>query len=189
MKLMWLASNNCCTTSTVFKTCPTIRKLPYLVIVTFWGLTRKVLTQIKISHSSGLQWSLCSCCHLCTKQYRHQFDHIKRVICSLGTNDHLYKDQHCLEDWRSHLNGLFIDYQRMFPNASVGFAVPFPGLPSIPQDYINFLSNEVKEVSPTVKRYLLPSMKKMVVSDSVHISTEGGQVLESFIRRTFLGPM
>ena len=121
------------------------------------------------------------------KQYKHKYIHFKRVIWSLGTNDLLHKDQHCPDDWQCHLESLFNETKRVFPKAKIGFVMPFHGLPSIPQSYIKFINDSVKDASPSVKRYTIPTMKKKVKGDGVHITAEGAHVFESFMKKTFLG--
>ena len=87
------------------------------------------------------------------KRHKYSYDHIRRVIFSLGTNDFLHRQQHCGEDWKVHLSNLFTEARRIFPNASIGFIKPFTGLPTVPNDYIKFLDDCLREVDPRVKRY------------------------------------
>ena len=121
------------------------------------------------------------------KQYNHKYSHFKRIIWSLGTNDLLHKDQHCPDDWQFHLDSLFKETKRVFPRAKIGFVMPFHGLPSVPQSYIKFISDSVKNASPTVKRYTTPTMKNKVKGDGVHITAEGAHVFESYIKKIFVG--
>ena len=121
------------------------------------------------------------------QQYKHKYSHFKRIIWSLGTNDLLHKDQHCPDDWQFHLDSLFKETKRVFPRAKIGFVMPFHGLPSVPQSYIKFISDSVKNASPTVKRYTTPTMKNKVKGDGVHITAEGAHVFESYIKKIFVG--
>ena len=121
------------------------------------------------------------------KQYKHKYSHFKRIIWSLGTNDLLHQDQHCPDDWHFHLESLFKETKRVFPKAKIGFVMPFHGLPSVPQSYIKFISDSVKDASPTVKRYTTPTMKNKVKGDGVPITAEGAHVFESYMKKIFLG--
>lgn len=122
------------------------------------------------------------------QQCSSRFNHIKKVVWSLGTNDFLHRDQHCPDDWQCHLENLIRETHRIFPYAKIGFILPFHGLPKIPQEVIKFMDESVKKITGVpVKRYNVPSMRNKVQGDGVHITAEGAHVFEEFVRNTFLG--
>lgn len=121
------------------------------------------------------------------KRHKDTHDKVRRVIFSLGTNDYLHLQQHCEDDWKVHLSNLLREARRVFPNASLGFIKPFTGLPSVPNEFIRFLDECLKEVDPQVKRYNSPSMNMKVKPDGVHLNDEGVKAFRDYLVYTFLG--
>ena len=118
-------------------------------------------------------------------EYRHSYPHFKRVALSLGTNDWLHKEQHCLDDNAKHMKALEMACKKVFPGAKISFILPFRGLPKVSEDFIKELDGEIKAHCPSFKRHNPPSMIGKVKDDGVHINWLGRRAYANFLMRVF----
>ena len=121
------------------------------------------------------------------KKYdRFQLKRIQRVVWSLGANDAIHGSrQHCEEDSDSHMKSLYTETKRIFPNATVGFILPFIGIKSVTSEFRKDLENKLKANCPKMKRYHPPSMLKMMNDDGTHINNTGRRVYINFLMKQF----
>ena len=110
---------------------------------------------------------------------------IKRVIWSLGTNDHLHQANHCHEERSRYFRALQTETSRVFPNASVHFVVPYIGMKHLQRKDINDIVKVVKLNCPKFKIHHPPSLKDKVDSQGVHPNREGRRVFTNFFRSRF----
>lgn len=120
------------------------------------------------------------------KNYKHQYPNIKKLVFSLGVNDHLHVKQHCESDWKYHFTNLIHESKRVFCSATIHFIVPFKGLPRVPSQHIekiwDFLMNEF----PDVRKHRAPSMEgKVQERDGIHLTSEGYETLRDFLVKRF----
>ena len=118
---------------------------------------------------------------------RHKFSYpkIRKVIFSLGVNDILHSDQHCIDDWPIHAQKLQAEASRVFPRAKLCLIHPFHGLPKVSPDQCKDLEGKTKSFMPKFKRYQAPSMKGKVKVDGVHLNDEGMEVYMKFLQKNF----
>ena len=116
--------------------------------------------------------------------HKHHYDRINQVVWSLGTNDALHQEQHCLEERKRYLKLLYTESKRLFPQAEIKFVVPFVGMDKVPTSYIKELSRDITE-SCNIKVYRAPSMRQKLCRDGVHLNKGGRAVFMKFIRRKF----
>ena len=120
------------------------------------------------------------------KNYGYQYPNVKKVVFSLGVNDHLHKKQHCPDDFTSHFSTLIEESKRVFCSATLHFILPFKGLPRVPLYHIQKIAELLKTNFPLVKRHEAPTMKgKVSVKDGIHINGEGAESLRAFLVSRF----
>ena len=122
------------------------------------------------------------------KQCRFVYTKVKKLTWSIGVNDYLHRNQHCMDDWDDHLKSLFKESERVFPKASISFILPFQGLPKVDARFITILGSKIKAVYPQIKRLYAPSMRDKVSSDGVHLNPEGQSVYFNFLRKNICIP-
>ena len=121
------------------------------------------------------------------KKYEHQYPNIKRLVFSLGVNDHLHQKQHCGDDFEKHFTTLIEEAKRVFCKATINFIVPFKGLPRVPRQHIDKVWDFLQNKFPDVKRHHAPSMEGMVQKkDGVHLTNEGYNTLREFLIERFV---
>ena len=119
------------------------------------------------------------------KNYRYKYPNIKKIVLSLGVNDHLHGNEHCPGDWDAHLDTLFQEIRRIFPKAKVHFVVPFKGLPKVPEEHGSKIWDLLKAKYPFVRKHVAPSMKNKVKQDGIHIDKEGAKSFRAFLVTKF----
>ena len=113
------------------------------------------------------------------------FGKIRKVIWSLGANDALHGNvQHCAEDAEHHTKALYQQSKRIFPNAQIGFILPFVGIKAVTADFRKELERQLK-ATPEMKLHYPPNMVKMMLRDGVHINSEGKRVYANFLTKRF----
>ena len=118
--------------------------------------------------------------------HTHCYRRIKQIAWSLGTNDALHNNQHCVEDKKRYLELLYTESKRIFPAATIKFILPFPGMEKVPTSYIKELTNDVRSVCPNMKCYRPPSMRQKLCRDGVHLNREGKDAIIKFLQKQFL---
>ena len=119
------------------------------------------------------------------KRYEHSYTKFKKIVWSLGVNDYLHRQDHCPDDWDDHLTALLCETKRVFMGAKVHFILPFRGIPKVPHVHIKYMEQTIKEIDPTVKKHLTPSLHGKVKADGIHINKEGADVLRRYLVTTF----
>lgn len=113
------------------------------------------------------------------------FGKIRKVIWSLGANDALHGNvQHCAEDAEHHTKALYQQSKRIFPNAQIGFILPFVGIKAVTADFRKELERQLK-ATPEMKLHYPPNMVKMMLRDGVHINSEGKRAYANFLTKRF----
>ena len=119
-------------------------------------------------------------------KYEYQYRNIKKLVLSLGVNDHLHQKQHCEDDFDRHFTTLIEESKRVFPSATIHFVVPFKGLPRVPGRHIEKVWDFLTNKFPEVKRHRAPSMEgKVQKRDGVHLTGEGHESLRDFLIERF----
>ena len=120
------------------------------------------------------------------KKYEHQYPNIKRLVLSLGVNDHLHQKQHCEDDFGKHFTTLIAEAKRVFCSAQINFIVPFQGLPRVPRQHTEKVWDFLQSQFPEVKRHRAPSMAGLVQKrDGVHLTSDGYNTLREFLIERF----
>ena len=123
--------------------------------------------------------------HALEKYDKPAFGKIRKVIWSLGVNDALHgNEQHCAEDAEHHTKALYQQSKRIFPNAQVGFILPFVGIKAVTADFRKELVRQLKAI-PEMKLHYPPNMVNMMLRDGVHINSEGKRVYTNFLTKRF----
>lgn len=119
-------------------------------------------------------------------KYDRVYTNIRRVSWSLGANDSIHgRDQHCVDDYPSHIKALYKETKRVFPRAQVSFIMPFTGIKSVTTDFRTNLQKLLKSHAPEIKILNPPNMSGMMLRDGLHINKEGKEAYINFLVKTF----
>ena len=113
------------------------------------------------------------------------YGNFKRVIYSLGTNDHLHRAKHCFEERSKYYKSLEEHTARIFPNAVINIVVPYVGMKNLQKSDIAEQIKLVRESCTKIKVHTPPSLVHKVQPGGVHPDTEGEVILTNFYRKRF----
>ena len=119
------------------------------------------------------------------KKFKYSYPKFKKVVLSIGANDFMHRDQHCPDDWSTHLSNLISDTHRIFPQAVIHYVLPFRGLDTVPPSFIQKFEYILKTDHPQIKKHHAPSMAGKTKRDGIHLNTQGAEVLRTFLSHTF----
>ena len=119
------------------------------------------------------------------KKFTYSYPKFKKVVLSVGANDFMHRDQHCPDDWSTHLSNLITDTHRIFPQAVIHFVLPFRGLDTVPPSFIEKFEYILKTEHPQIKKHYAPSMAGKTRRDGIHLNAQGAEVLRTFLSNTF----
>ena len=120
------------------------------------------------------------------KNYEHEYSNIRKVAWSLGANDALHgEDQHCLDDYPHHVQALYTETKRVFPNSTVHFILPFSGIKAVTPAFRSSLQALLKEHAPEIKMHNPPNMSGKMMRDGVHINQAGKEAYVNFLMKKF----
>ena len=123
-------------------------------------------------------------------QHRRTHPKIKKVVFTLGINDHLHREFHCGDETPRYFKGLSVEASRVFPNATLYFVVPYKGM--VGHDVTNFVQGDLlkllKENCPKIRRLVPPSLAGKVSDGGIHPSGTGTAVLTKWYSKSFVPP-
>ena len=119
------------------------------------------------------------------KKYRYKYPNIKKIVLSLGVNDHLHAVEHCPADWDVHFDTLICEIKRIFHKAKIHFVLPFRGLSKVPEEHGSKIYEMLKVRYPFVRKHSAPSMSNKVQRDGIHVDKEGAKSLRAFLVSKF----
>ena len=132
---------------------------------------------------------LCIAAYVTTLQHRERpLGNIKRLILSLGVNDHLHRRNHCFDDIANYFLAMGVETKRIFPNASVFFVMPYKGITKMSSLARKDLMGLVKLHCPSFKIFSPPTLQDKVNEGGVHPTDEGAKVLTEFYRKLIPTP-
>ena len=120
-------------------------------------------------------------------RHRRRHPKIKHVIYSLGINDHLHRENHCLDERAKYFKALQAESLRVFPNAIISFVLPFKGMVGndINDQVQEDLTQLLEENCPKIRRYDPPSLQGKVDKKGIHPNWAGKKMLTAFFHNTF----
>lgn len=119
-------------------------------------------------------------------RHKPRHNNIKRIIWSLGINDHFHRGKHCHDEKAQYFKALERESSRVFPNAIISFIIPFRGMKGLDNEILKDLEKVLKDNCPKTKRHNPPNLKGMVDQKGVHPNNEGKKVLTDFFARNFV---
>ena len=117
------------------------------------------------------------------KQRERSLGSIKRVIVSVGVNDYLHKNNHCIEDASAVFRDMDAQTKRVFPKATIFFVLPYKGITKVTSEDIKELQALVKTHCKRFKVFTPPSLVNMVSAGGVHAKNKGAKLLKDFYRK------
>ena len=115
---------------------------------------------------------------------------IKKVVFTLGINDHMHRGSHCHDEIHRYYKGLQVEASRVFPNATLHFVIPYKGMADrsvkdfAPSDLLKLL----KANCPNIRCHIPPSLTGKVNDGGIHPSGAGNTVLTKWYSSTFVPP-
>ena len=109
--------------------------------------------------------------------------HFTRLILSLGINDILHKNNHCLEDTSEIFRLLNSEIKRVFPKATVFFVLPYKGITKMSSEDKNHLEQLVKLNCKRFKVFSAPNLTNKVSAGGIHPNRQGENLLKTFYRK------
>ena len=120
------------------------------------------------------------------KIHNKSYPRIKLVVWSVGVNDFLHRDQHCMNDYETYVAALYTESKRIFPNAEIKLVLPFAGSDKWSTACIKEFARTVKANCPLMKCYNPPSMRNRLNRDGVHLNKSGKRVFVDFLGKHFV---
>lgn len=113
---------------------------------------------------------------------------VKKVVYSLGINDHLHRDRHCHENTEDYFKDLQNESLRIFPHAKVCVVLPYKGM--VGHDITDMVQRDLVKVlqskCPKLWRFTPPTLTGKVAQRGIHPNLEGKKVLTKFYRDKFV---
>lgn len=119
------------------------------------------------------------------RKYKYSYRNVKRLVWSLGTNDGLHSNEHCHEDFETHIKALYRESSRIFPQARISFILPFTGITGVSVQFTKELVSALKIHCPKMWRCRAPSMVDRMTRGGVHINAEGKRVYTNYLMKNF----
>ena len=124
---------------------------------------------------------------------QHKLTHpkIKKVVYTLGINDHLHRFNHCHEEKARYFKALEVESARVFPNATINFVIPYKGMESenITDTVQSDLQKLLRENCPNTRCLNPPNLTGKVSRGGIHPSETGTLVLTEWYSKVFVGPI